>query len=108
MGRLGRSRGLDTTGIIFRSLDECLRRESLTRVVRRPFQIGLGEWDGRAGSLLLSDWRSAITRLGPILQPHVDISADEYTETVRTSLEECGSLRSRVMFAIAYGRKPAP
>jgi SAM-dependent methyltransferase len=106
MGRLGRSRGLDTTGIIFRSLDQCLRRESLTDVVRRPFEIGLGEWDGRAGSLLLSDYRSGMTRLGPVLQPHVELSADEYTELVRASLDECESLHSRFMFAIAYGRKP--
>jgi SAM-dependent methyltransferase len=106
LGRLGRSRGLDTTGIIFRSLDECLRRESLTDVVRRPFQIGLGEWDGRAGSLLLSDYRSGMTRMGPVLQQHVDLSADEYMKVVRASLEECESLQSRFMFAIAYGRKP--
>src|SRR5215472_9201927 len=59
MQRLGRSLGLDTTGIVIRSLDEYLRRAGVTDIQQRSLTIPIGEWGGTdriLPGLGLSSW----------------------------------------------------
>src|SRR5579884_3022095 len=43
------SQGLDTEGIVFRSLDDYLRRAGLEEVRRRELSLPVGEWGGQVG-----------------------------------------------------------
>src|SRR5579884_954221 len=65
---LGRSLGLDTEGVVFRSLDGYLQDVVLRSVARREIALPVGEWGGRVGSFMATDFRSAWTRLCETLQ----------------------------------------
>jgi len=105
-GRVGRSLGLDTTGIVFRSLAECLERAGLVDVERRAVDIPLGEWGGRMGSLMASDYRAAAMRVGAIVQAQHGITLEAWQDLIRTARQEWDDRRSRCVFAVAFGRKP--
>jgi SAM-dependent methyltransferase len=105
-GRLARSHGLDAGATIFRSLDRCLADAGLVDVQRQAMDIPLGDWGGRAGSLMASDYRAAASRLSEVWQARFGLTAEECQEVVRAAVEEWDVLRSRCSFAFAFGRKP--
>lgn len=106
--RLGRSLGLDTTGIVFRSLDDFLHRAGLTDIQRHTRDIPLGDWGGRVGSLLASDMRAGMTRLGGVFQQKFGLSEKECHDLLLAMVVEWEEHRSTWTFAFAFGRKPAP
>src|SRR5262249_52492143 len=63
--RLSTTRGLDSTGIVFRSVDRYLTQAGMAQVERQTVPLPVGEWGGRAGSLLASDGRAVFTLLAP-------------------------------------------
>lgn len=103
---LGRSLGLDTTGLIVGSLDDHLRRAGLDEVRKRDLHLPVGEWGGRVGSLLCSDVRSALTRLCEASGGRFGVSADECASLLRAMQRECHKYRSKLNFAVAFGQKP--
>jgi SAM-dependent methyltransferase len=106
--RLGRSLGLDTTGIIVRSLDSYLRDAGLEMVQRKAVDLPIGEWGGRVGSLLESGVRAGLTRLcDDVFQAKFGLSAEECRNLLRATHDEWGEYRTRSNFTFAYGRKPA-
>ena len=105
-GRLGRSHGLDTTGIVFRSLGTCLERAGLVDVKRHAVDVPLGEWAGRIGSLMATDYRAAAMRISAIVEAQFGIGQDAFHELIRTAWQEWDENRSKCQFAIAFGRKP--
>jgi SAM-dependent methyltransferase len=105
--RLGRSLGLDT-GLVFSSLDERLRAAGAIDVERRTVDVPLGEWGGRTGSLMASDYRAAAMRLGETFQARFGVTVEESQELIRTAWREWDELESRCTFAFGIGRKRCP
>jgi hypothetical protein len=80
-------RGLDVSSTVYRSIDAYLRGAGIDGVKRREVKLPVGEWGGRVGSLIATDFRVAFTSIGQVLR--------EYDE-----------LRTSTSLAIAYGRRP--
>jgi SAM-dependent methyltransferase len=104
--RLGMAHGLDTTGIVFRSLDERLRRAGMSDVEKQQVDLPIGEWGGRIGSFMASDFRAVFTRLSDVFQARFDISAIECHALVRTMQLEWEQNHSGLNMIFAFGRKP--
>jgi SAM-dependent methyltransferase len=98
--------GLDTTDVVFRSLDGHLRQARLEEVTRREVELPVGEWGGQVGSLMATDVRAACTRLCECLRTRSPSLADQAGELLGHSLEEVDRYRMVWPAAIAYGRKP--
>ena len=98
--------GLDTTRVVFDSLDDYLRQASLVSVVRRQLSMPIGRWGGQIGSLLVTDLRSGFTRVCEVLQARSKLSAEEAVDLIQRAQEEWEQGRMSWTFAIAFGRKP--
>jgi SAM-dependent methyltransferase len=103
--QLAASRGLDTTGVVFSSLDEYLRQAGLAAVTRRQISIPIGPWGGRVGTLMATDVRAGYARLGDVLQARLGITADECRDLLQRSHDECEQLEMSWTFAVAHGQK---
>src|SRR5215471_62012 len=68
--------GLDTTRVVFDSLDGYLRQAGLTSVARRQLSMPIGRWGGQIGSLLVTDLRAGFTRVCEVLQARSKLSAE--------------------------------
>lgn len=101
-----RQRGLDTTRVVFDSLDDYLRGAGLVEVVRRQVEVPIGAWGGRVGSFMATDLRAAQARMSEVLQTHAGVSAEECHALVDQAQEECRHLRMSFRFATAFGLKP--
>jgi len=104
--RLASSQGLDTEGMVFRSLDGYLGRAGLEEVTRREVELPIGQWGGRVGSFLATDFRAAGARICEVLRTHSGALAEEAEELLRRSLEEWEHHRAVWPVAVVYGRKP--
>lgn len=104
--RLAASFDLDTSGVVVRSLDDYLRLAGAERVVRRSIAVPVGEWGGRVGSLMASDFRSMFTRLGGTLRSHFGLAQQECDDLVSRMQQEWERYRTRYTFTCAFGRKP--
>jgi SAM-dependent methyltransferase len=103
--RVGRNAGLDTTGIIYRSLGEHARRASLVDVEAREDTVPIGEWGGRIGSLMATDFRSLFIRTAGLFEKF-GISEQEHRELVAAAHQEWEEHHSLSRFTVAFGRKP--
>lgn len=106
MLRMAAERGLDTTSTVFRILDGYLHHAGLEHIERRTFRVPMGEWGGRAGSLMLSDTRAAGQRIVELAQAHLGLPDDDGRGLVEAALAECDEHRVTWTFAAAVGRKP--
>jgi SAM-dependent methyltransferase len=104
--QLSASMGLDSTRVVFDSVDRYLRDAGLRGVVRREVPVRVGEWGGQVGSLMVSNFRAAYTRLCITLEKRSMISADEGADLIRRAQDEWEHNRMLWTFAIAYGEKP--
>ena len=104
-GQIGRRLGLDTTDILFRSLDQGLRRAGLTAVERREFRLPVGEWGGQVGSLMATDVRAGFMRMCSVFEAHGLLTDDEGRQLIGTAMAECERLRGCLSLAIAFGQK---
>jgi SAM-dependent methyltransferase len=105
--RLGRSKGLDTTSIIVGSLADHLTRGGLVDVHSQHVELPVGQWGGRAGTLLASAVRAGMTRLMDSFVEQLGIAEAESRSLIQAMSEEWDQHHSRARFAIAFGRKPA-
>ncbi|HKF76723.1 MAG TPA: methyltransferase domain-containing protein [Candidatus Dormibacteraeota bacterium] len=103
--RLGRNAGLDTTGIIFRSLGERARRAGLIDVETREGTVSIGEWGGRIGSMMATDFRALFIRTAGLFEK-VGVSEQEFLELVTAAQQEWEEHHSLSRFTVAMGRKP--
>ena len=65
-------RGLDAKSTVYNSLDAYLRDAGGERVTRREVALPVGEWGGRVGSLMDTDFRVAFNSLGQVLEAAPD------------------------------------
>lgn len=103
---LSASMGLDSTRVVFDSVDRYLRDAGLRSVARREVPVRVGEWGGQVGSLMVSNFRAAYARLCIALEKRSMISAEEGADLIRRAQDEWEYNRMLWTFAIAYGEKP--
>jgi SAM-dependent methyltransferase len=101
------SLGLDTSDVVFSSVDRYLRQAGLEEVSRREFELPVGEWGGRVGSFLASNGRAGITRICEMLQARGILSAEEAADLIGRAMRELEEYHTIALLAIAYGRKPS-
>lgn len=98
------ARGLDAAGTPYRLLDDYLRAVGCVDVQRHEVRVPFGEWAGRIGSLLATDFRLAGTRILEA-QP-VQLPLDELTDLIMRAQEEFEERRVTMTMAIAVGQRP--
>lgn len=106
--RRGQTLGLDSAQLIFRSLEHGLRRAGLDAVERREFQLPVGEWGGRVGSLMATDVRAGFTRMCDAFEVRGLLPSHKGRELIAEAMAEFERLSSWILLAIAFGRKPVP
>lgn len=97
---------LDWTGSVSNVLDEYLVRAGADAVELRSVPLPIGEWGGRVGSLLASDFRSTFTGLCPTFESRFGLPAALCQELLRAMHAECEGFRSRYTIGMAIGQKP--
>ncbi len=105
--RLAASYGLDTTGSVSHVLDDYLRHAGAEDVDKRSVPLPIGEWGGRVGSLMASDFRSTFNGLCSTFESRFGLPAAICQELLRAMQEECEGYRTRYTFTFAVGRKPS-
>src|SRR6266566_4501292 len=97
---------LETASEVSDSLDGYLLEAGLRGVVRREIQVPVGEWGGRAGALMATDFRVTSTRVCEMLQAQSRLSAEEAGELIRSAQQEVEHSQMFWTLAIAFGQKP--
>ncbi|HZV48340.1 MAG TPA: class I SAM-dependent methyltransferase, partial [Candidatus Dormibacteraeota bacterium] len=98
---------LDVTDIVFRSLDEYLRRAGLEEVARREVVLPVGEWGGQVGTFMATDFRTGGARLCEVMQTRSSSLAEEAKGLLSQAMDEFDQHRTIFPVAVAYGCKPA-
>lgn len=97
------ARGLDTTGVIYESLDDYLRWSGIERVYRKELSVPIGEWGGTVGSFMATDFRVAFTRLLGTLTTLREEERRAVLDEVQAEYEERHASSTVV---IAFGQRP--
>jgi SAM-dependent methyltransferase len=103
--QLARMRGLDSTGVVFRSLATYLEGAGASEIHVQSLTVPIGTWAGRAGSLMATSYGAMFSRLGPAFTARLGISDEECRTLVATMSEEWDANRSFYSMTVAYGRK---
>jgi ubiquinone/menaquinone biosynthesis C-methylase UbiE len=103
--QLAASYELDWTGSVASVLDDYLREAGAEGVEKHHVPLPIGEWGGRVGSLLASDFRSTFTGLCPTFESRFGLPAALCQELLRAMSAECEGFRTRYTFTIAIGRR---
>lgn len=106
--QLAASYGLDTSGSVCDMLDSYLREAGAEAVERHTVALPIGEWGGRIGSLMASDFRSTFKGLCGTFESRFGLPAAVCRELLRAMQQECEGYRTRYTFTFAFGRKPGP
>lgn len=101
-----RALGLDSTGIVFRSLGTYLSQAGATDVRTQPLVVPIGDWAGRVGSLMATNYRAMFTRLSPMFTAKLGIPEEECRDLIAAMREEWDSYQSAFSMTVAIGRKP--
>ena len=104
--QLAAAYGLDTSRSVCDMLDTYLRDAGAEAVERHRVALPIGEWGGRVGSLMASDFRSTFRGLCPTFESRFGLPAAVCQELVRAMQEECEVHRTRYTVTIAFGRRP--
>jgi hypothetical protein len=68
-------------------------------------EVPVGDWGGRAGSLLASGVRAGMTRLMDSFYQQLGLAGEESRRLIQDMTQEWDRYRSRSRFAIACGLK---
>ncbi len=104
--QLAAAYGLDRTGSVCGLLDEYLREVGAADVERRRVPVPIGEWGGRVGSLMASDFRSLFHGLCRTFEVRFGLPAAVCIELLHAMQEECEGYHTSYTFTFAIGRKP--
>ncbi len=103
--QLAASYGLDTSRSVCDLLDEHLRDAGAEVVERHSAPLPIGEWGGRVGSLMASDFRSTFKGLCGTFESKFGLPAAICQELLRAMQQECEAHHTRYTFTFAFGRK---
>jgi hypothetical protein len=98
---------MDGSSTVYTSLDAYLRDAGAERVTRREVPLPVGEWGGRVGSMMATDFRSIFRSLGRLFEAAGALDAQEVAELVHQVQLEYEELRVSTSLAIVYGQKPS-
>lgn len=101
-----RALGLDSTGIVFRSLGTYLSQAGATDVRTQPLAVPIGDWAGRVGSFMATNYRAMFTRLSSVFIAKLGIPEEECRDLIVTMGEEWDPYQSTFPMTVAIGRKP--
>lgn len=97
------ARGPDTTGVIYESFDDYLRRSGIERVYRKELSVPIGEWGGTVGSFMATDFRVAFARLLGTLTTLREEERRAVLDEVQAEYEERHTSSAVV---VAFGQRP--
>ncbi|TMC13414.1 MAG: hypothetical protein E6J41_00490 [Chloroflexi bacterium] len=103
---VNRRAGLDTESAVFGGLHRYLLDAGATGVERRAVELPIGEWAGRVGSLMASDFRALFTRMSSTFTADLHVPATECVELVRAAGQEWEECHTTYPVAVAWGQKP--
>jgi SAM-dependent methyltransferase len=104
---VNRRAGLDTESVVFRGLHRYLVDAGATGVEYRTVELPIGEWAGRVGSLMASDFRALFTRMSSTFTADLLVPAAECVELVRAAGQEWEQYHTTYPVAVAWGQKPS-
>lgn len=96
-------RGIDVT--IGRQIEAFARTAGLTHVSEHKVEIPMGNWGGRIGSMLATDFSTAVIAIKPLVTSTLKINSQEYDYTLQSWLQECEQLHATYDFTIVYGQR---
>ena len=103
MAAVGKGLGFD--GEIVRHLGDLLAQEGLQSVEVQPIPIPVGEWGGRAGSMMKRDFLSVIDAVKPLYCQRGNLSPVEFDQLVAVMAQEWETYQARCTFLVAYGKR---
>ncbi|HEU5377870.1 MAG TPA: methyltransferase domain-containing protein [Ktedonobacteraceae bacterium] len=103
MASVGKSLGFD--GEVIRHLGDLLKQEGLQSVEVQPIVIPVGEWGGRAGSMMKRDFLSVIDTLKPLYCQRGALSPASFDQLVQVMAGEWETYQARCTFFVAYGKR---
>jgi SAM-dependent methyltransferase len=104
--RVSRTIGIDSDSVLVRAQGDHLRRVGLTDVEQRDVEVPVGEWGGRAGSLLASNLRALHLRLAGAYEQREGVTRSELHGLLQGMQEECERHHSLATIVFAFGRRP--
>jgi SAM-dependent methyltransferase len=104
--RFMESLALDTTGLVYRSLDVYLREAGLTNVTRHDTTVPVGHWGGAVGRLMVSAVRAGATRVLEVIQARGMLTDEEARALLLEALVEWEDGSMAYPAAVAFGQKP--
>ncbi|GER85076.1 hypothetical protein KTAU_37120 [Thermogemmatispora aurantia] len=105
-GQLVSLRGLDSDGIVMRSLGDYLEQAGLGNIRYQLIEAPLGTWGGRIGSLLALDLREIGKAMSAPIAARFGTPEQEVFELIQQAEKEWNQYKTRFRFAVAYGQKP--
>ncbi|WP_052890809.1 class I SAM-dependent methyltransferase [Thermogemmatispora carboxidivorans] len=105
-GALAALRGLDTEGTVLRSLAHYLEKAGLANVHYHPFDVPLGKWGGRLGSLMAMNLHEAWKAISAPTAARFSRSEQEILQLIEQASQEWNKYRTQLHFAVAYGQQP--
>nr|BBH93662.1 hypothetical protein KTA_18610 [Thermogemmatispora argillosa] len=105
--QLAALRGIDTDKVLH-SLARYLEEAGLVKICYQPFDIPLGEWGGRIGSLMALDLREACKAISAPIAARFGRSEQDLLKLIDQASQEWNEFRTKWRFAVAYGQKPLP
>jgi SAM-dependent methyltransferase len=103
--KLGRSMGLDSTGLVARNLAQQLQRTGVGVVDVRRIDLPVGEWGGRIGSWMSTDARTVFLRLARIFESRFGLAQAECRVLVAAAQQEWEEHRAVSSVTLVVGRK---
>ncbi len=104
--RLAAAHGLDSAGLLPRSLDAYVRGAGAVDVERHQVALPVGSWGDQVGSLMLADFRALFTRLCVVFEKRLGVGPGECEELLFAAIQECETYRTNAICTVVHGRKP--
>ncbi|MBX5459332.1 MAG: hypothetical protein IRZ31_20760, partial [Thermogemmatispora sp.] len=105
-GQLAALRGIDSEGVVARSLDHYLSATGLINIERRQIEVPVGEWGGRLGSLMALNFREGAKALSAPIAHRFAITEQEIATAIEEMLQEFNRYHTKYSYIVAYGQKP--
>src|SRR5579875_741118 len=93
-------RGLDTEGLVMRSLGRYLEEAGLVNIYYQPFAVPLGEWGGRLGSLMALNVREASKAVSAPIAARFGKSEQEVLALIEQANREWNEFQTSCHFAV--------
>ena len=107
MSQLAALRGLDTSGVVSRSLDDYLYLAGLQDVKKGVIDTPMGNWGGRIGGLMSTNFRTTFTGVREVMQTRFHLSQEEIRAAPRRRATGMGAVSYHLPFYVClWSEKP--